>query len=448
MPRYVEEQFLAGSKEIGLRIETRADGLFRVPHVLADLRSDRLLSVRRLGKPETSYRKITFYKSHLEMDQHLDAILMGPGHPLYAVVDEKLNEKLSSCIGRTGIFLDNFTEYPYRLHFFEMTIRGQDSKGTAQPLFGEVVAIREELKNSFNQDKTFSVVPADSLFDFPSHPNPPLDIPIIDPKPAADFLKTSYQMERRLQCQEERKHYADVCREYLEKTFFERIRKAQDRVFELRLREEESPDMTLARQRAENDLIDLERIKSERFAGLDRLIIARPGPVKHIASALVLPSKEPAEPGVLAVSQEVDQETNRRIELAAEEIVIKHETSRGRECEKVGHLKIGFDIRSLTPPDPQTGYRDPVLGVRRIEVKGRKKGQPIRLTTNEWFKATQLGNSYWLYVIWDPLENPEAEPIRIQNPAQKLDHIKREILEKRFYEIPAEAVINLSQQKR
>ena len=115
--------------------------------------------------------------------------------------------------------------------------------------------------------------------------------------------------------------------------------------------------------------------------------------------------------------------------------------SKGRECEKVGHLKIGFDIRSLAPPDPQTGYRDPVLGVRRIEVKGRKKGQPIRLTTNEWFKATQLGDSYWLYVVWDPLENTDAEPIRIQNPAQKLDHVKKEILANRFYEIPAEAVI-------
>ena len=28
------------------------------------------------------------------------------------------------------------------------------------------------------------------------------------------------------------------------------------------------------------------------------------------------------------------------------------------------------------PPDSQTGYRDPVTGVRRIEVKGRKRGQP------------------------------------------------------------------------
>ena len=39
-----------------------------------------------------------------------------------------------------------------------------------------------------------------------------------------------------------------------------------------------------------------------------------------------------------------------------------------------------------------------------------------------------------------PLENPDAVPIRIQNPAQKLDHVKREIVAARFFEIPAEAI--------
>ena len=57
--------------------------------------------------------------------------------------------------------------------------------------------------------------------------------------------------------------------------------------------------------------------------------------------------------------------------MAAEDMVVAYETGRGWECERVGHLKIGFDIRSLGPADTQTGYRDPVEGIRRIEVKGR-----------------------------------------------------------------------------
>ena len=76
----------------------------------------------------------------------------------------------------------------------------------------------------------------------------------------------------------------------------------------------------------------------------------------------------------------LDPATKRKIELAAEDVVIAHETGRGWECTRVGHEKIGFDIRSQGPADPQTGYRDPVTGIRRIEVKGRKRGQTIRLT--------------------------------------------------------------------
>ena len=49
----------------------RADGLWRIEHVRADLRSERLAAVRRLGPPDPSYRKLTFYKEHLEQDQHL-----------------------------------------------------------------------------------------------------------------------------------------------------------------------------------------------------------------------------------------------------------------------------------------------------------------------------------------------------------------------------------------
>jgi len=42
-------------------------------------------------------------------------------------------------------------------------------------------------------------------------------------------------------------------------------------------------------------------------------------------------------------------------------------------------------------------------------------------------------------VVWDPL-GKVPELIRIQNPAARLDHAKREIVAARFFEVPAEAV--------
>jgi superfamily II DNA or RNA helicase len=445
MPRYVEQHFLNAAREIGLRVEARADGLYRIEHVLADLRSDRLATIRRLGKPESSYRKVTFHKEHLEMDQHIDAVLIGPGHPVYAAVDERLNEMLAPLTAGVGVFVDTNSEDPYKLHFFEMGIKGQNTKGEAQTLLGELVAVREGFTNG---EERFAVVPADVLLDLPAHPAAPENLAPEDATPAADFLKSTYQTERRTQCQQERQQFVQVCRDYLQQSFDARVRAAQDRVMSLKAREMREPEVAIARQRAENDLADLTRTRTERLAGLQRLTLAKHGPVRHVATALVLPSTRSVEEQIGSALDDLDPEVRRQCEIAAEDVVIAYESSRGFECERVGHLKIGFDIRSIGPADAQTGYRDPVTGIRRIEVKGRRRGQPVRLTTNEWYKATQLGDSYWLYVIWNPLDNPEREPVMIQNPAKHLDHAKREIIAARYYDIPAEAIEGAAQKQR
>ena len=437
MPRYVEQHFVNAAREIGLKVEARADGLYRVEHVLADLRSDRLAAIRRLGKPESSYRKVTFHKEHLEMDQHIDAVLIGPGHPLYAAVDERLNEMLATITAGIGVFVDATSDAPYKLHFFEMAVRGQNTKGDVQTLLGELVAIREELSSA---ETRFSVIPADILLDLPAHPAAPENLVPEETSPAADFLKSTYQTERRTQCQQERQHFVQVCRDYLQRSFDARVRAAQDRVMNLKAREMREPDVAIARQRAENDLADLTRTRIERLAGLERLTLAKHGPVRHVATALVLLSTRSVEEQIGAALDDLDPEIRRMSEIAAEDVVIAYESGRGFECERVGHLKIGFDVRSLGPADPQTGYRDPIAGIRRIEVKGRRRGQPIRLTTNEWYKATQLADSYWLYVVWNPLDKPDAEPMRIQNPAKHLDHAKREVVAARYYDIPADAI--------
>jgi hypothetical protein len=208
----------------------------------------------------------------------------------------------------------------------------------------------------------------------------------------------------------------------------------------LKAREMLEPEVAIARQRAENDLADLQRTRTERLAGLQRLTLAKHGPVRHVATSLVLTSTRSVEEQIGAAIGDLDPEVRRRCEIAAEDVVIAYEAARGFECERVGHLKIGFDVRSIGPADPQTGYRDPVTGIRRIEVKGRQRGQPIRLTTNEWYKATQLGDSYWLYVVWSPLDNPDPEPVRIQNPVKHLEHAAKPIVSARFYDISAEAV--------
>lgn len=429
MPEYVARQFLAAADQVGLRVETRADGFYRIEHVPQDLRSERFEAVQRLGKPESSYRKITFHKQALEQDQGRDALLLGPGHSLYAALDEKLNSRLAGVRGASSAFVDANASAPYRIHFIEMEIRGEPSRsGSNSTLYAELVAIREE-------NGVYSILPADVLHDLAPDPNPPANFPSIDSQGAVDFVKSTLQLEQRLKIQHERQQYAQVVRDYLSKSFDARIHASENRVMTLKAREAAGESaVSLALQQAENDLQDLKRTRAERMTGLDRLTIARSGAVRHLATALVLP------PGVVATLPThfaEDEEIKREIELAAMRVVLDYERARGWEPFDVSdlHDRCGFDIRSLGPADPATGQRP----VRRIEVKGRIRGQPIRLTTNEWLKARQLAQSYYLYVVWNPKEMG-ASPRLVQDPGHNLEDVAREVRAISGYELPAEAI--------
>jgi hypothetical protein len=199
------------------------------------------------------------------------------------------------------------------------------------------------------------------------------------------------------------------------------------------------PEYKLPADEARKQVDELQRARAERIDGLSKLGIARTGPVRHVATAVVLGPGADTETQLADLADELDPNVRRKSELAAEDMVVaalKEEGFPEDRIERVGHLKLGFDVRAHRVADVATGE---VL-VKRIEVKGRMRGQPVRLTTNEWYKAQQLAETYWLYVVWDPLgKTPEL--MRIKNPAVQLDHAKREIVAARFFEIAAEAVI-------
>ncbi|GFP21177.1 hypothetical protein HKBW3S06_00403 [Candidatus Hakubella thermalkaliphila] len=425
MPEYVKEQFLVASQKIGLRVEPRADGLWRVPHVPQDLRSERWQAIRYFGRPESDYRKITFYKEHLEQDQHLDAVLVGPGHTLYAVVDEALNERLANLRGSIGVFIDPNSQELYWLHFFETEVVGD----AGAVLYAELSAVQEKRGN-------FELVPADIFHDLvpweEGESKPPPSVSSQGQLQAAtDFLRMRRQLTKRQEVQKDRQHYQRMIYDYLKKSFDERIYAQERRVMQFRFREDQGEkEVALARQEAERYLEDLRRQKVDRLRSVEQLTVVRTGPVRHLASLCVLP------PTVIPELLPEDEEVKTRSELAAMTFVMEYERERGWEPQDVSALKIGFDIRSLGPPDPITGRRD----VRRIEVKGRQGGQPIRLTTNEWFKAKQLRDTYWLYVVWNPTES-DAEAVFVADPAHTLQHIVREVRSLSHYEITAEAIL-------
>lgn len=427
MPEYIRGYFLDASKLVGLKVEERADSLLRVPYVPASFRSEQLQTVTKFGKPDTEYRKITFQKEDLDKDAHIDAVLVSPGHPLYAVVDEKLMLNFQSMKGGGSVFVDVNTSDPYWVHFLESSITDVNGRTVHK----ELSAIREE-KNG-----ACSLIPSDIHYSISPHPKPPETLPEIDIERVKDYLVIHHQLEKRKNMLQERQRTSEIIQKYLEESFRTRIQTTESQIMQAKIREAEGEPVDISKM--EKDLEDLERTQKGKIARAKALTILRNGPVTHIVSFLVLPPGDMAEFADLIESEEA----KRKSEEAAMRKVMEYETQRGWEPQDVSREKIGFDIRSLSPADPKTGYRE----VRRIEVKGRKRGANIRLTTNEWLKARQLRETYWLYVVWNSTQT-DYEMQRISDPAHKLAYAAREIRSISHYEISGKEIMKVEESRR
>src|SRR5690606_4209732 len=115
------------------------------------------------------------------------------------------------------------------------------------------------------------------------------------------------------------------------------------------------------------------------------------GPVRFIAHALIVPS----------VDAEDAMRFDAEVEAVAVKLAMAHEESaaaRVRDVSTAARARAaglsdfpGFDLLSERPAD----------AVRCIEVKGRADRGEVFMTQNEWAKAANLGERYWLYVVLD-----------------------------------------------
>lgn len=170
-----------------------------------------------------------------------------------------------------------------------------------------------------------------------------------------------------------------------------------------------------ARARGELTVIrsDQQALSSRRdtaLAALDRepeLIV--PGEVSFVAHALVVPSTDPED----------RKRHDAEIEAVAMQFAIAHEEGHKATVKNVSTPALarlaglgdwpGFDLHSRRPDGTELC----------IEVKGRAGIGDIELTENEWVKACNLQDRYWLYVVFD-CGSAHPRLLRVQNPFTKL----------------------------
>jgi superfamily II DNA/RNA helicase len=437
MPEYVERFFVRAAGRTRLRVEPRADKLWRVEHVPQRFRAPSLPAVRRFGPPEREYAKFTFRKEQQREDRHLDAELMSPGHPLFMAMTDVLDEQLIDAREAAAAFVDPFARDPYRVYFFEMQILSEIPSGPAGATasiitHAELAAVLE------NADGRFEAAAPDLLLDL----TPDGDRDIVEP-PSADDVRRA---ERWLQVKrtsplvasrrEERLREMQIRKEFLERSFHELVKARRNAWMALAARVASGDqDAKLARDEAQRALEETERRRDQKLGELRHLQILRPGPARYLGCAVVNPVADPA----IARSARSDPE----VERIAMEIAMRYEEEHGWDPLDISqfHDGSGFDVRSVLR-DAEGGPQ-----VRRIEVKGRSGSDAtVVLTPNEWTQARRHGTSYWLYIVTN-CETDAPTLHRVQDPAVSVGPRVERLTVVRGFQVPGNAVLQAEEER-
>jgi len=133
--------------------------------------------------------------------------------------------------------------------------------------------------------------------------------------------------------------------------------------------------------------------------------LIEPGSVTFVVHALVVPSSDPLD----------IKEHDVNVELAAMRVAWAFEEAAGAKVQDVHTQQLarvaglpdnsGFDLLSVRPGNEK----------RAIEVKGRAETGDIEVSANEWAKACNMRQSYWLYAVYD-CATPSPRLVRVQDP--------------------------------
>lgn len=317
MPRYVEEFFKRTCELLRLNLETRADGLWRIPYVKEEFRSGNLDAVRRLGTSEKNYPKLRFYKEHLAAATHQDAELMSPGHPLFAAIPERLDAQLNEQI-RTGsaVFFDADAQEPYRLYFFEVQVAGQTRLGRGVVLLAQLCALAETAAGEL------ALVSPDCLNDLaPAEESLPI-LAIQAPTPqeqqhVEEWLKVKIQFPMLNQRRQQRSSELQIRQDYLKQAMQSAIREAQSTQMKLAAKVAAGDETyRVARDNAQKKVRDLQERYKNKQTELDYLNIVRPGRVAYLGTALV-------HPGSAVVADCSDMRNDPEVEAIAMQRVLE-----------------------------------------------------------------------------------------------------------------------------
>jgi len=333
------------------------------------------------GKLSRSYPKATFDKDIAFKNQ--DAEFISFGHPLLEALLEWIIRNYQLEAKRGAVFKDPSGKLNGYIWFYIGEIK--DAKGE---IAGRKIFALYDDGNSVRE------INPTIIWDLSPEKSNPSEYIVEENKLIGRAINAVEKYKEEIA--QERKRQAEIKRKYGLKSLNYFIDKLNEELAELydRLDKGEKVDLPI---RNKKEL--LEKYKN-----------AREDLEKEIEQEQNLSMTKPELLTVIKVVPMKDAMVeNEEIEKIGMEIAMRYERECGRTPEDVSKENLGYDIRSK---DEKTGE------VRYIEVKARAEEGDVALTQNEWFKAKNFKDQYYLYIVSNIKTNPVLTIIK--NPAINL----------------------------
>lgn len=410
MPGYVRQYIQQAAPLVNLKVEGDMDRVFSL-RPIGKGALDPLLPTLELYRQEVRDRL-----SVLRPTDHQDAIWLHPGEPVFEEFRSLVREYLSREATRGAVFVDPAAEKPYLFHLALLSVVRKADAQFPDLARDEVLDYRLVGVKQY-EGAEISLCPIEHLLLLRGGQGLPAGAQRL--ALAADSEKESARaylgerVARNLALQHKERLLADMAERAL---FIQRGFNYQEADLAA-ARTKHAEKARKGNRRASEALEEVKRQQRElagRREGALAVLrrtpeLVAPGMVEFRTHALVVPSSDPA--------QMKEHEAN--VERVAMQVAQAFEEAAGANVRDVHTPALaqaaglpenpGFDLLSTYPSGEK----------RAIEVKGRAETGEVEVSANEWAKACNMRQGYWLYAVYD-CATPTPRLVRVQDPFGRL----------------------------
>ena len=422
LPGYVRRFVEKSAPILDLHIEGDLDDVFRLVPT-APRAVDPLLPALETYTPAARDR-LTVYRRGDDSDR----IWMHPGEPVFDQISASVLERFSADGSEGAIFADPYAHEAYLFHIAGVAVSQTWESGMTEtdlndsaveisrPYRFRLVGLRQMSDGTVEECPVEHLLFLKGLKDFPP-----------GSEPLAALASRLFPEAERFALEHVTAEMVSSCRQEILRTLPERME------FLRRGFQYQEAELAGLRKRFNDRVKNGDRSADAELSRVRdmqrRLVAARShtlanvenepegihaGEVQFLVHALIVPTLDPED----ADLYEAD------VEKVAARVATAYERELGATVHDVSVPDLarraglpdwpGFDLLSRRPQNVDGNHQE-----LAIEVKGRRQRGGVQLSDNEWAKACNMGDKYWLYVVFD-CATPNPWLVRIQDPFGKL----------------------------